>query len=45
MRKLANIEEANVCTAVRLTDKGQRGKVGDIFRLSPATGVFVWADS
>lgn len=42
MRKLANIEEANECTAVRLTDKRQRAKVGDIFRLSPARGVFVW---
>jgi hypothetical protein len=42
MRQLANIEEANECTAVRLTDKRQRAKVGDVFRLSPAKGVFVW---
>jgi hypothetical protein len=36
------MEEANDCTAIRLTEKRQRAKVGDIFRLSPALDVFVW---
>ncbi len=36
------MEEANDCTAIRLTAKRQRAKVGDIFRISPALGVFVW---
>ncbi|WP_035347870.1 hypothetical protein [Edaphobacter aggregans] len=39
MRVLKSMEEANECTAIRLTDKRQRAKVGDIFRLSPAAGV------
>jgi len=42
MRVLKNMEEANECSAVRLTDKRQRAKVGDIFRLSPAVGIFLW---
>jgi hypothetical protein len=42
MRVLKNMAEANECTAVRLTDKRQRAKVGDIFRLSPAVGIFLW---
>jgi hypothetical protein len=42
MRILKSMEEANECTAIRLTDKRQRAKVGDIFRLSPAVGVFLW---
>jgi hypothetical protein len=42
MRVLKSMEEANECTAIRLTDKRQRAKVGDIFRLSPAVGVFLW---
>jgi hypothetical protein len=41
MRVLKSMEEANECTAIRLTDKRQRAKVGDIFRLSPAVGVFL----
>jgi hypothetical protein len=36
------MEEANECTAIRLTEKRQRAKVGDIFRLSPADDIFVW---
>jgi len=42
MRVLKSMEEANECTAIRLTEKRQRAKVGDIFRLSPAVGIFVW---
>jgi Immunity protein 26 len=42
MQVLKSMEEANDCTAIRLTEKRQRAKVGDIFRLSPALGVFVW---
>jgi hypothetical protein len=42
MQVLKSMEEANECTAIRLTEKRQRAKVGDIFRLSPAVGVFVW---
>ena len=42
MRVLKSMEEANECTAIRLTYKRQRAKVGDIFRLSPAVGVFLW---
>ena len=42
MRVLKNLEEVNECTAIRLTEKRQRAKVGDIFRLSPVVGVFVW---
>lgn len=36
------MEEANDCTAIRLTEKRQWAKEGDIFRLSPAPGGFVW---
>jgi hypothetical protein len=42
MPEFRSLEEANACSAIRLTEKRQRGKVGDIFRLSPAPGVFVW---
>ena len=42
MRVLKSMAEANECTAVRLTDKRQREKVGDVFRLSPAPGIFLW---
>jgi Immunity protein 26 len=42
MRVLKSMEEANECTAIRLTEKRQRAKVGDIFRLSPAVGVYLW---
>jgi len=42
MSELKSLEEANACSAIRLTLKRQRGKAGDIFRLSPAPGVFVW---
>ena len=42
MRTLKSMEEANECTAIRLTEKRQRGKVGDLFRLSPTPGIFLW---
>jgi hypothetical protein len=42
MRVLKNMAEAKECTAVRLTEKRQRAKVGDLFRLSPAVGIFLW---
>ena len=42
MQVLKSMEEANECTAIRLTEKRQRANVGDIFRLSPAVGLFVW---
>jgi hypothetical protein len=42
MRVLKSMEEANECTAIRLIEKRQRAKVGDIFRLSPAVGVYLW---
>ena len=42
MQVLRSMEEANECTAIRLTEKRQKAKVGDLFRLSPANGIFVW---
>jgi len=42
MPEFRSLEEANACSAIRLTEKRQRAKVGDIFRLSPAPGLFVW---
>jgi hypothetical protein len=42
MTKLNSLEEANEVSAVRLVSKRQRAKVGDIFRLSPSDGIFVW---
>jgi len=36
------MEQANECTAIRLTEKRQRAKVGDLFRLSPVYGIFLW---
>jgi len=36
------MEEANEVTAVRLTEKRRFAKVGDLFRLSPHAGVFLW---
>jgi hypothetical protein len=42
MIKLRSLEEANEVSAVRLVSKRQRAKVGDIFRLSPSDGVFLW---
>jgi len=41
-RILKSLEEADEITAVRLTTKRQRAKVGDIFRLSPTEGVVLW---
>jgi hypothetical protein len=42
MTELRSLEEANEVSAVRLVSKRQRAKVGDIFRLSPCNGVFLW---
>lgn len=42
MNQLKSLEEANEISAVRLVNKRQRAKVGDIFRLSPHEGVFLW---
>ena len=39
---LGSLEEANKVTAVRLTDKRRFARTGDIFRLSPHKGVYVW---
>ncbi len=42
MTKLKSLEEANEVSAVRLVSKRQKAKVGDIFRLSPCDGIFLW---
>lgn len=42
MTNLKSIEEANEVSAVRLVSKRQRATVGDIFRLSPLKGIFLW---
>lgn len=42
MRSTRALEEANAITAVRLTGKRRFAKPGDLFRLSPYPGVFVW---
>jgi hypothetical protein len=42
MSEFKSLEEANEVSAVRLVGKRQRAKVGDIFRLSPRSGVFLW---
>ena len=42
MNKLESLEEANAISAVRLVNKRQKTKVGDIFRLSPREGLFLW---
>ncbi len=42
MIKFKSIEEANEVSAVRLVSKRQRARVGDIFRLSPLAGIFLW---
>ena len=42
MKLLRSLEEANAIAAIRLCEKRQRAKVGDLFRLSPATGIFLW---
>jgi hypothetical protein len=36
------MDQAVACSAVRLTEKRQKAKVGDVFRLSPARGIFLW---
>ncbi|WP_348265171.1 Imm26 family immunity protein [Telmatobacter sp. DSM 110680] len=42
MTELRSLEEANEVSAVRLVSKRQKAKVGDIFRLSPVEGIFLW---
>jgi hypothetical protein len=42
MRSSRTLEEANEVTAVRLSEKRRFAKVGDLFRLSPYAGVFLW---
>lgn len=42
MNSLKSLEEASEVTAVQLTDKRRFAKVGDLFRLSPHPGVFLW---
>jgi len=42
IRTIRTLEEANEITAVRLTDRRRFSKVGDLFRLSPHVGVFLW---
>jgi hypothetical protein len=42
MDKLKSLDEAYEISAVRLVSKRQKAKVGDIFRLSPCTGIFLW---
>jgi len=41
---LKSLEEANEVSAVRLVNRRQTAKVGDIFGLPPFSGVFLWAD-
>jgi len=38
----SRIDEANEMTPVRLTGKRRDAKIGDIFRLSPQAGVYLW---
>ena len=42
MRILRTLEEAHEVTAVRLTNKRRYAKPGDLFRLSPQVGMFLW---
>ncbi len=42
MPTIKSLEEANKCSAVRLTDVRKRAKVGDLFRLSPHQGTVLW---
>jgi hypothetical protein len=42
MNELKSLKEANEISTVRLVSKRQRAKVGDIFRLSPCKGIFLW---
>jgi len=42
LRVLKNLQEAYEVSAVRLTEKRRYAKVGDIFRLSPHVGIFLW---
>jgi Immunity protein 26 len=42
MRSIRTLEEANEVTAGRLTQKRRFAKVGDLFRLSPYDGIFLW---
>jgi len=42
MKKLESLEQANEITAVRLSEKRQIAKVGDLFRYSPQAGIYGW---
>lgn len=42
MPSIRTWEAANEITAVRLTDRRRFAKVGDLFRMSPHAGVFLW---
>ena len=42
MRRLRTLKEASDVTAVRLTHARRYAKVGDLFRLSPHPGTFLW---
>lgn len=42
MSELRSLKEANEVSAVRRVSKRQRAKVGDIFRLSPRSGILLW---
>lgn len=42
MQILRSLDEANKVSAVKLCEKRQKAKVGDLFRLSPETGIYLW---
>jgi hypothetical protein len=42
MRILKSLDEAEAVTAVKLCDKRQVARVGDLFRFSPYPEIFVW---
>ena len=42
MRTIRTLEEAREISAIRLTRQRRFGQVGDLFRLSPQTGIFLW---
>jgi hypothetical protein len=42
MHELTTLEQACEISAIRLVHKRQNAKVGDIFRLSPSDGIFLW---
>jgi hypothetical protein len=42
MKKITSLEEANEVSAIRLTEVRRRPKAGDLFRLSPSAGIYLW---